>query len=215
MQEEARGRRNRKRCWWRRRRSKCRLNWAGIHQGPADSKSSLSGCTWRLHKSQWQRRRWGSSRWGIWWNSRSCFVCWARIFANIATILRALSWRSTVCNKLLAYLPTTFLAVCLVHERRELAIAAPYLAKINCIWDVHVPLVNPVSILHTHSTEYAVTYEAQLIITELVNCDCLVFHESPPWVARWSLYPTNKISVYSKLAMTIQNERWAPSILGV
>lgn len=88
-----------------------------------------------------------------------------------------------------------------------MAIAASYLAKIDGIWDVHVPLVNPVSILHTDSTEYAVTYEAQLITIELVSCNYLILHESPPWVARWSLYPANKISVYIELATITKNKQ--------
>lgn len=176
-----------------------------------DSKSFLLGCTWRLRKSQGQGRWRGSNRWGIGWNSKFCSVYSARIFANIATILQASSWRPKRCNILLPYLPTNFLAVCLFDEGRKLAIAASYLAKIDGIWDVHVPLVNPVSILHTHSTKYAVTYEAQLITIELVSCNCLDFHESPPWEARWSLYPTNKISVYTKLATTTNNEQWTPS----
>ena len=121
--KEARGRRNRRRCWRSRLRSKGQLSWPGIYQVPVDSKSSLLGCTWRLRKSQGQGRWWSSTRWGIGWNSKFCSVYSARRFANIATILRASSWRLKWCNILLPYLPTNFLAVCLFDEGRKLATA--------------------------------------------------------------------------------------------
>lgn len=104
--EEAPARRDQRRCWRCRLRSKCQLSWPGIYQVPADSKSYLLGCTWRLRKSQGQRRGRGSPIWGTGWNSRFCSVCWVRRFANIATILRASSWRSKRYNILLVYLPT-------------------------------------------------------------------------------------------------------------